>query len=102
MQIVDLIMQILISLVIVIPLVVSLIKYVKKAIEEKNWTNLLKLVLSLCAAAEDKFSSGADKKEWVMAMVKASADTINYNISEAELSKLIDDLIELTNKVNIA
>lgn len=102
MQVVDLIVQILISLVVVIPLVVSLIKYVKKAIEEKNWNNLLKLVLSLCAVAEDKFSSGADKKEWVMAMVKASADTINYNISEAELSKLIDDLIELTNKVNIA
>lgn len=102
MQIVDLIVQILISLVVVIPLVVALVKYIKKAIREKNWTNLLKLVLSLCAAAENKFSSGADKKEWVMAMVKASADTINYSISEAELSKLIDDLIELTNKVNIA
>lgn len=102
MQIVDLIVKILVSLIVVVPLVVALVKYIKKAIEEKNWNNLLKLVLSLCSAAEDKFSSGADRKEWVMAMVKASADTINYNISEAELSKLIDDLIDLTNKVNIA
>ena len=53
------------------------------------------------ATAEEKFDNGADRKQWVIAMVQASANTINYPISEQELGKLIDNLVELTNKVNI-
>jgi hypothetical protein len=33
-------------------------------------------------------------------MVQASANTINYPISEKELGDLIDDLVALTKKVN--
>ena len=53
------------------------------------------------AAAEEKFDNGADRKQWVIAMVQASANAINYPISDKELGDLIDDLVELTNKVNI-
>jgi hypothetical protein len=35
-------------------------------------------------------------------MVQASADTINYPISEKELGDLIDNLCALTKKVNVA
>ena len=35
-------------------------------------------------------------------MVQASANTINYPITEKELGDLIDNLVALTKKVNIA
>lgn len=101
MDILNLIIEILAGLAIVIPLVIELIKYVKKSALERNWTNLIQLVMDLMAAAEDKFDNGADRKQWVIAMVQASANAINYPISDKELGDLIDDLVKLTNKVNI-
>lgn len=101
MEILELIIEILAGLMIVIPLVAKLIEYVKKSVLEKNWHNLIHLLLNLIATAEEKFDNGADRKQWVIAMVQASANTINYPISEQELSKLIDNLVELTKKVNI-
>ena len=101
MEILELIIEILAGLMIVIPLVAKLIEYVKKSVLEKNWVNLIHLVMNLMAVAEEKFDNGADRKQWVIAMVQASANTINYPISEQELSKLIDNLVELTKKVNV-
>lgn len=83
-----------------IPLVVSLINYVKKAIQEKNWNNLVKLVMNLMAEAEKKFDNGADRKEWVIAMVQASASTINYPVDINALSDLIDNLCTMSKAVN--
>ena len=102
MDIMELVLEIVSGLIIVIPLVIKLIEYVKKSATEKNWNNLIRLVMSLMAVAEQKFDNGADRKEWVVAMVQASADTINYPISEKELRDLIDNLCELTKKVNVA
>ena len=101
MEILELIIEILAGLMIVIPLMVKLIEYVKKSVLEKNWHNLIHLLLNLIATAEEKFDNGADRKQWVIAMVQASANTINYPIAEQELSKLIDNLVELTKKVNV-
>ena len=101
MDILNLVIEILAGLAIIIPLVVELIKYVKKSTLEKNWANLIRLVMNLMAVAEEKFDNGADRKQWVIAMVQASANTINYPITEKELGDLIDDLVELTNKVNV-
>lgn len=101
MKILELIIEILAGLTIVIPLVTKLIEYVKKSALEKNWNNLIRLLLNLIATAEERFDNGADRKQWVIAMVQASANTINYPISEQDLSNLIDNLVELTKKVNV-
>ena len=100
-QTIQIILQILANLIVLIPMVVALVKWIIKAIKEKNWNNMLSLVLSLCAEAEEQFTSGADKKQWVMSMVKSSLNTINYEIDDDTLSALIDSLIALTNKVNV-
>lgn len=102
MDILELLVEILGGLVVIIPLVVKLVEYVKKSALEKNWNNLIRLLLNLIATAEEKFDNGADRKQWVIAMVQASANTINYPISEKELGDLIDNLVALTKKVNIA
>ena len=100
MELVNFLPDILVGLAISIPLVVALVKYVKKAIQEKNWNNLLKLVTNLMVEAEAKFDNGADRKEWVLAMVQASADTINYEIDIEEVGKLIDNLCAMSKLVN--
>lgn len=102
MEILELLIEILGGLVVVIPLVIKLVEYVKKSALEKNWNNLIRLLLNLIATAEEKFDNGADRKQWVIAMVQASANTINYPISEKELGDLIDNLVALTKKVNVA
>ena len=97
---VELVVAILSGLAACIPLVVQLVKYCQKAVREKNWNQLLKLVMNLMEEAETKFETGADRKEWVLTCIKASADQINYEIDMDEVSKLIDSLCNMTKVVN--
>lgn len=83
-----------------IPLIVQLVKYVQASVKEKNWNKLLNLVMRLMATAEEKFDTGAERKEWVLAMVKASADEINYDVDMETLSNLIDSLCAMSKQVN--
>jgi hypothetical protein len=100
MDYVEIIVSILTGLAACIPLVIKLVEYVQKAIKEKNWQNLLTLVMGWMQEAEGKFKEGSEKKEWVMMMVKASAESINYNIDMIEVGKLIDALCDMSNAVN--
>lgn len=100
-QIATIIASILAGIATCIPLAIKLIEYVQKAIKEQNWTDLLELVMGYMAEAEKKFQTGADKKEWVMAMVKASSDTVDYDIDMDVVSDMIDKLCDLTNVVNV-
>ena len=94
------IVAILTGLATAVPLVINLIKYVQKAAKEKNWNQVVKLVMNLMEEAETKFDNGADRKEWVLSMIKASADTINYDIDMDAISDLIDSLCNMSKVVN--
>ncbi len=94
------IISILAGLAAVIPLTIKLIEYVQKATKEKNWNKLVSMVIDLMETAESKLEKGTDKKEWVLAMVKASADTINYDIDVETVGKLIDSLCSMSKVVN--
>ena len=100
MEYLDVILSIVAGLAAAIPLVVKLVQYVTAAVKEKNWNRLLELVMNLMAEAEEKFADGAPRKEWVMAMVHASAESINYNVDMEAISELIDSLCDLTKAVN--
>lgn len=99
-QIVSLIVAVLSGLAACIPLAVKLVQYVQKAAEEKNWGQLLGLLVDLMEEAEQKFSEGATRKEWVMAMVQTSAEYIAYPMDTQALSDLIDSLISMTKAIN--
>lgn len=88
------------AIVAIVTLTIKLVEYVKKAIKEKNWNEVLKLVMKYMKEAEGKFETGADKKEWVLTVIKASADTINYDIDIDVISELIDELCDMSNTVN--
>ena len=100
MEYLDVILSIVAGLAAAIPLVIKLVQYVQAAVKEKNWNRLLELVMNLMAEAEEKFADGATRKEWVMAMVQASAESINYNVDMEAISGLIDSLCDLTKAVN--
>lgn len=97
---VNLIVGILSGLAAAIPLIIELVKWVKIAIKEKNWAKLLELLTAFMKEAEVKFETGAERKEWVMMAIKASAETINYEIDEATISNLIDQLCAMSKVVN--
>ena len=99
-QIISVVVAILTGLSAFIPLAYKLIQYVKKATQEKNWAALLGLVISLMEEAETKFTDGATRKEWVMAMVQTSAEYINYPVDVTALGELIDALCDMTKVVN--
>ena len=96
----EILVEILKGLIIVVPLVVSLAKYIKQAIQEKNWNQLVTLVMNLMAEAEGKFEKGSDKKAWVLDAIKASAKTINYPIDLEQVGALIDSLCDMSKVVN--
>lgn len=100
MEWLEIFVSILSGLAVTIPLVVELAKWVKKAVEEKNWQELLKLVTNLMEEAESKFDNGADREEWCLMMVKASADTINYDIDLEQVRELIKSLCAMSKIVN--
>ena len=99
-QIISLIVALLSGLATCIPLAYKLVQYVQKAAQEKNWNALLGLVIDLMEQAEKKFTDGATRKEWVMAMVQTSAEYINYPVDGVALGKLIDTLCEMSKIVN--
>ena len=96
----EIVISILSGLVATIPLVVKLVEYVKLAIKEKNWNKLLSMVMKLMAEAEAKFESGADRRQWVIDMVVASADIVDYKIDPEQIGELIDSLCAMSKKVN--
>ena len=97
---VELIVSILSGLVVIIPLVVKLVEYVGKATKERNWTSLLKLITDYMQEAEKKFTTGIERKDYVILAIKASADTLNYEIDMDVVGKLIDDLCSMSKVVN--
>lgn len=99
-NILQLVVSVLSGLAVTIPLVIKLCSCIKESIREKNWAKLLELVMAQMAVAEKKFATGAERKEYVMMAIKASADTIDYDIDMDVVSKLIDDLCALSKEVN--
>ena len=96
----EIIVSILSGLVVTIPLVIKLVEWVQKAVTEKNWGQLVALVMNLMAEAEDKFDNGADRKSWVMGAVEATAKTINYPVDLEKVGALIDDMCAMSKLVN--
>ena len=98
---VEIVVSILSGLAVCIPLVVQLVNVVRTSVKEKNWSQIVTIVLDLMKEAETLFSDGATKKAYVMASVESAAKSINYNYDEAAKQKVSDmiDAICATAKI---
>ena len=98
---VDIVVSILSGLAVCIPLVVKLVNVVSTSVKEKNWSQIVSIVLDLMKEAETLFAEGAARKAWVMAGVESAAKSINYNYDEVAKQKVSDmiDAICATAKI---
>ena len=98
---VDIVVSILSGLAVCIPLVVQLVNVVRTSVKEKNWSQIVAIVLDMMKEAETLFSDGATKKAYVMASVESAAKSINYNYDEVAKQKVSDmiDAICATAKI---
>lgn len=104
MNYVQLIVLICAALAALIPLGVKLYKTSEELIREKNWPKLVAALSKYMEEAEHLFEEGAQKKEWVLTMIRATAENINYELTEQDmqnLSELIDILCDMTKVVNV-
>lgn len=100
---VEIVVSILSGLAVCIPLVVQLVDTVRAAVQEKNWAQLMNIVLDMMQQAEKMFESGADRKAWVMAGVESAALSVNYNYDDAakrKVSEMIDAICAAAKVVN--
>lgn len=100
MDYMEFILSIVAGLAASIPLVVKLIQYVKAAVKEKNWNAVMDLVIQYMQQAEQMFSEGSVRKEWVLCMVKVSAVSVNYDVDMKVISDMIDSLCAMSRVVN--
>ena len=100
---VEIVVSILSGLAVCIPLVVQLVNVVRASVKEKNWSQIVAIVLDLMKQAETLFAEGAARKAWVMAGVESAAKSINYNYDEVakqKVSEMIDAICATAKIVN--
>ena len=90
---IQIVISILSGIAVAIPLIIKLVNVVKDSVKEKNWNLLMKMTMDYMTEAEKNIASGAERKEWVMSMVIASAANINYPMTDDDAKK-IEDLID--------
>ena len=98
---VEIVVSILSGLIVCIPLVVQLVNVVRASVKEKNWPQIVDIVLTLMTDAEDLFADGAARKAWVMQKVEQAAKSVNYDYDDAARQKVSDmiDAICATAKI---
>lgn len=97
---INLIIAILSGLVTAIPLVVQLVKYVKAAIQEKNWSKVMQLVLNLMTEAEKNYATGAERKEYVMGSIEQIKGVLEYEVDMDAISIMIDSIVAASKTIN--
>ena len=98
---INVVISVLTGLITCIPLMVKLVQVIKDSVKSKNWTALMQLVLKLMSEAEVVYSTGAEKKDYVMNSIEAIKSTLNYNVDMDAVSAMIDSLVEATKKINV-
>lgn len=97
----NIVLPIISGLVAAIPLVIKLVEMTQKVIKEKNWTAVMQLVLKLMAEAEKNYSTGAERKEYVLGSIKALQSTLNYEVDMDAIGAMIDSIIEASKQINV-
>lgn len=100
---VEITVSILSGLAVCIPLAVKLVQAVKASVQEKNWSQIVAIVLDLMQQAEGLFSEGAARKAWVMAGVQSAAKGANFPYDDEaaqKVSNMIDAICAAAKVVN--
>lgn len=94
------ILPIISGIVACIPLVIKLVDMSQKVVKEKNWTAIMQIVLKLMTEAEENYSTGAERKEYVLDSIKAVQSTLNYDVDLDAIGAMIDSIIKASKTIN--
>ena len=97
---IEIIIAILTGLATCIPLVIKLVETIKESVKAKNWTPLMQLILRLMAEAEENYTTGSEKKTYVIDSIDAIKGTLNYDVDMDAVDAMIDAIIIATKKIN--
>ena len=97
---IEIIVAILTGIATCIPLIIKLVQTIKETVKAKNWAPMMQLVLKLMAEAEENYSTGAEKKTYVLDSIEALKGTLNYDVDMDAISAMVDAIIEATKKIN--
>lgn len=100
MKYLDLIVSILSGAAVCLPLAAKLVQYAACAVREKNWTKLMSLVMRYMTEEELRFTDGSTRRDWVIAMVKASGEELNYDVDAETVGRMVDKLCSMSKTVN--
>ena len=84
-----------------IPLVYKICQVISENVKAKQWNQIVSLVTRFMVEAESKFETGAERKTYCMAMIEASAKTVECPIDMEKVSDLIDSLCAMSKQVNV-
>lgn len=88
------------GIAVLVPLIIKLTQAIQTAIKEKNWSQILKLILNLMTDAEEKFETGAERKQWVIDQLRIISGSINYDIDWSVISDMIDKICDAAKEIN--
>lgn len=100
----EIVVSVLSGLVALIPLVYKLVAMTTSYVKEKNWNKIIVMVTEYMMTAETMFETGAERKSWVIEMLKTSAKVSNFDLTEENLlkiSELIDQMCALSKTINV-
>lgn len=100
MEWLEIIVSILSGLAVCIPLAIKLVEYVRKLVQEKNWSSIMQIVLRLMTEAEKNYQTGAEKKKYVMDSIETIKDTLNCEVDMNAISVLIDSVCDASKIIN--
>lgn len=103
MNIWEILAGILSGLIVCVPLALKLAQVAREAANRGQWDKLVSMVSGYMAEAEAKMSDGATRKEWVIGMIRTSAGSLDYEITESDwtkISDMIDGLVKMAETVN--
>lgn len=100
MDMINIIISIISGIAVCIPLAVKLVQYVRAAVQERNWSAMVSLVLQLMQQAEQDYKTGAERKQYVMDSIVAVQDTLNFSVDLAVVSQMIDAICAASKVIN--
>lgn len=98
---IEIVISVLTGIAACIPLVIKLVQVIKDSVKAKNWTPLMQLILKLMAEAEGNYSTGAEKKAYVIDSIEAIKGSLNYDVDMEAVSAMIDAIVVATKKINV-
>ena len=79
-----------------IPLATRLVKAVEALVRERSWSKLVDETITYMAIAKEMFDDNAEKKAWVMDMVRHAASSMHYDIDMDAISSMIDSICDVS------